>query len=86
MLNFSDGNRALPSGSLKHTCPFSPTYLIAVGTLINLRAVCHLAAPTLSTDKLGQTAHLTWRFLGGTGICDLYKLRPQLTEDELSRI
>lgn len=42
MLNFSDGNRAFPGGLLKYTCPFSPTYLIAVGTLINSHAVCHL--------------------------------------------
>lgn len=26
---------ALPGGLLKHSCPFSPTYLIAVGALIN---------------------------------------------------
>lgn len=34
-------SHASPGGSLKHTCPFSPTYLIAVGTLINPHAVCH---------------------------------------------
>lgn len=38
---FRDGAHASPSGSLKHTCPFSSTYLIAVGTLINPYAVCH---------------------------------------------
>lgn len=39
---FSDANHAFPGGLLKHTCPFSPTCLIAVGTLINPHVVCHL--------------------------------------------
>lgn len=63
--NFSDGKHAFPGGSLKHTCPFSHTYLIAVGTLINPQAICHLpwAHPTPpSTDEHGQAATLAWRF------------------------
>lgn len=82
MFSFSDWNRAFPGDLLKHTCPFSPTYLIAVGTLINPHAVCHLPCTNpISADELGQTAPLVWRPSSGTGIRDLYKFGPQFTKD-----
>lgn len=43
--------------SLKHTCPFSPTYLIAVGTLINSHAVHHLRCPNPDTLMILDRQH-----------------------------
>lgn len=79
----SDGTDAFPGDSLKHTCPFSPTYLIAVGTLINSR--CCLSPPAsrpFSADELGQTAaHASALRAKGTGIRDLYEFGPQFNKD-----
>lgn len=67
MFHFSDGNNASLGGSLKHTCPFGPAYLIAISTLINPYAVSVTSlVPTLSSDELRQTASLTWLSSQGT--------------------
>lgn len=85
-LAFCVETNTFPPRPVKHTCPFSPTHLIAVGTLINSHAVRpsvrHRRGP--NADALMSLDRQRWLCqhfsTQGSRILDLYEFGQQFTE------